>query len=205
MVLKLFGATGRAGGTVLVATVLAEKKIPYEFVAVDMRNKEHKSEAHMEKQPFGQVPYIDDILYESRAICRYLIEKYPEKGTQGLLPPADDVYAKALFEQAASVEYANFHAHATWVIFIHGVINPAFGMPVNASALEAAKTSLDATLGVYENILAKQKYLVGDTITLGGVDGLTSKGPNVKRWWEEISNRPSYLQWLERLESLQSK
>jgi glutathione S-transferase len=40
---------------------------------------EHKSPAFLEKQPFGQVPYLDDdgfILFESRAMARYIAMKY---------------------------------------------------------------------------------------------------------------------------------
>jgi glutathione S-transferase len=42
----------------LVALVLREKKVPYEFVPIDFYKKEHKSPEYLEKQPFGQVPYI---------------------------------------------------------------------------------------------------------------------------------------------------
>jgi glutathione S-transferase len=45
------------------------------------------------------------ILHESRAICRYLAEKYAEQGTP-LYPKG--LKERALVEQAASVEYANF-------------------------------------------------------------------------------------------------
>jgi glutathione S-transferase len=48
-------------------------------------------------------------LCESRAICRYLAEKYADKGT-ALVPM--HLKEKALFEQAASFEFANFHPHA---------------------------------------------------------------------------------------------
>jgi glutathione S-transferase len=41
-----------------VATVLLEKKVPFQFIPVDAAKAEHKSAAHLEKQPFGQVPYI---------------------------------------------------------------------------------------------------------------------------------------------------
>jgi len=50
------------------------------------------------------------ILYESRAIVRYLIKKYPNQGTTGLIPT--DPKEVALFEQAASVEVSNFDAYA---------------------------------------------------------------------------------------------
>jgi glutathione S-transferase len=48
---------------------------------------------------------------ESRAICRYLALKYADQGTP-LIPPTTDIKATAIFEQAASVEQANFDAIA---------------------------------------------------------------------------------------------
>ncbi|KAJ6626736.1 glutathione S-transferase, partial [Mycena sp. CBHHK59/15] len=46
------------------------------------------------------------ILYETRAICRYLSEKYADQGTP-LIPTS--LKEKVLFEQATSIEFANFH------------------------------------------------------------------------------------------------
>lgn len=45
------------------------------------------------------------LLYESRAIGRYIAQKYASQGTP-LLPT--ELKAKAIFEQAASSELANF-------------------------------------------------------------------------------------------------
>lgn len=45
------------------------------------------------------------ILYESRAICRYIAAKYASQGTP-LLPT--DPTAFAFFEQAASIETSNY-------------------------------------------------------------------------------------------------
>src|SRR5277367_2663757 len=50
------------------------------------------------------------ILYESRAICRYIARKYASQGTP-LIPT--ELKAEALFEQAASIETSYFkHASA---------------------------------------------------------------------------------------------
>ncbi|KAJ7128458.1 hypothetical protein C8R44DRAFT_909645 [Mycena epipterygia] len=76
-------------------------------------NKDHKTPEYMTKHPFGQGPMFhwdsqdDDgsVLYESRAICRYLAEKYAGHGTP-LIPTG--LRKKALFEQAISIEWANF-------------------------------------------------------------------------------------------------
>ena len=57
MVLKLY-AYAVTHNAKIVAAILHEKKIPFELVPVDMSKGEHKSPAHLEKHPFGQVPYI---------------------------------------------------------------------------------------------------------------------------------------------------
>jgi len=131
MVLKIHGHAV-APLVRLVAEVCKEKEIPYEVVNVAVYKGEHKTPAFKEFQPFGQVPYIvrnalysglysltslranqdDDgfILYESRAICRYLVKKYKGQGTPGLVP--NDPKSEALFEQAASIEFSNFYPFA---------------------------------------------------------------------------------------------
>ncbi|KAG2050278.1 thioredoxin-like protein [Suillus hirtellus] len=81
---KLYGAPTVSTCTRLVALILKEKNIPYELIQVNMAKSEHKAASFIAIQPFGEVPYIDDdgfILYESRAIARYLIKKYPNQGT----------------------------------------------------------------------------------------------------------------------------
>jgi glutathione S-transferase len=54
------------------------------------------------------------ILYESRAISRYLSKKYQGQGTE-LIPT--DPQAEALFEQAASIEAFNFNAFVAPIVF----------------------------------------------------------------------------------------
>jgi glutathione S-transferase len=108
---------------------LTEKRVPFELIPIDtMKELQHKAPEFLGKQPFGQVPAIVSgslfltatcsephvrkrttmalyCMYESRAICRYILEQYPTNGPQ-LIPTG--VKSKALFEQAASVEFANF-------------------------------------------------------------------------------------------------
>lgn len=116
MVLKLYGHP-ISTCTKRVAATLAEKQVPFELIPIDFAKGEHKSAAFIEKQPFGQVPYIDDdgfILFESRAIARYIAHKYKDQGTP-LIPDYSDVKAYAKFEQAASIEQSNFDPFASGI------------------------------------------------------------------------------------------
>jgi glutathione S-transferase len=124
MVFKLHGVA-RSGCAQRVLVVLKEKNVPYELIRVDYLAKEHKGPAYLANQPFGQMPYIDDdgfILFESRAICKYIAQKYRNSGTP-LIPDEKDLKATALFEQASSVEQNNFNA------FVVGIIEERFGKP----------------------------------------------------------------------------
>ena len=53
-------------------------------------------------------------MYESRAICRYIVEKYAGQG-RALIPMK--LKSKAIFEQAASVEKDNFDALAAKAVY----------------------------------------------------------------------------------------
>ncbi|KAH6913539.1 glutathione S-transferase [Coprinopsis sp. MPI-PUGE-AT-0042] len=204
MVLKLVGSP-ISTCTKRVAVVLLEKKVEFEFVPIDFSKGEHKAPSFVEKQPFGQVPYLDDdgfIVYESRAIGRYIAEKYASQGTP--LIPLTDIKKKAIFEQAASVETANFDAHAATAVF-EKLFKPFFGLPADIPAFDAHIKKLEGKLDVYDKILSKQKYLAGDELTLADLfhlpyaallinDGskVISDRPNVARWWNDISSRESW-------------
>ncbi|KAJ7495282.1 glutathione S-transferase [Mycena latifolia] len=200
-ILKLYGHPF-SPCTRRVATALFELEIPFEFIEVDVVKREHKSPAYLEKQPFGQIPYIDYdgfILYETRAIARYLAAKYPVKG---LIPT--EPKANAIFEQAASAELTNFDPAASKLGF-ETVLKEMFtGQKADKAIVDEQLAILDKKLDAYNAILGKTKYLAGDSITLadlfhipyapllaaGGIDIMTRK-PNVARWYNELIARPS--------------
>ncbi|KAK7058151.1 glutathione S-transferase [Favolaschia claudopus] len=202
-VLKLYGISV-ATSTQRVATVLHELKIPFELIEVPYEDGELKTQEYLRFQPFGQVPYIDDdgfILYETRAICRYIAAKFPESG---LIPTGSR--ENALFEQAASVELTNFDPSASQA----GVqlYWKRIGLPYNETIVPGQLEILDKILDSYEVILSKQPYVGGNTlsladlfhlpyaayVTLGGSDIMTATHrPNVARWHNELTSRPSWL------------
>ncbi|KZT64429.1 glutathione transferase [Daedalea quercina L-15889] len=211
MVLKLYGAP-RSTCTRRVAVVLREKGVPYELVAVDLGTDAHKTAAFLARQPFGQVPYIEEDdgfeLFESRAIARYVALKYAGQGN-AVVPDPADLRAYARFEQAASIELSNFDPFASQIVF-EKVFKGAKGLgEPDAARVESLTTQLLAKLDAYEVILGKQKYLAGDEVTIADLFHLTygsmlapvginaledaTKRPNVARWWKDITSRPSWL------------
>ncbi|MDA9951184.1 glutathione S-transferase family protein [Oligoflexaceae bacterium] len=59
--------------------MLEELGLDYENVAVNMKEREHKSPEYLKLNPNGKVPCLDDdgfVIWESMAINHYLAEKY---------------------------------------------------------------------------------------------------------------------------------
>jgi glutathione S-transferase len=181
-----------------VLTTLAETHTPYELVLVDFAKGEHKQEPHLSRQPFGQIPALEDdgfALYESRAISRYINEK-----VKGSLMP-NDVRGRAIAEQWISIESANFSAHA--MKFVYQYI---FKRPVEPTVLEQAGQGFDKALGIMDAQLAKNAFIAGPTFTLADIcfmpyldyamttpaKEIASKHANLLAWWTKISERPSW-------------
>lgn len=177
---------------------LHETATPFEFVPVDFAKGEHKQAHHLARQPFGQVPALDDdgfALYESRAIIRYVDEK---AGHQ--LTPAT-AKERAVMEQWISVETSNFTPHAMKFIY-HSV----FRRPQPPEALEAARTSLERACDVLDRRLAETPHLVGDAFTLADICyapyleyGMSTDAkevflsrPHLASWWSRMSERPAW-------------
>ncbi|PPQ66639.1 hypothetical protein CVT24_006931 [Panaeolus cyanescens] len=213
MVLKLYGSLTAA--VMRVYCILLEKNVPFELIPVDLRKGENRTPEYLAKQPFGQIPCIDDdgfVLFESRAICHYIATKYAHQGPD-LIP--QDLEKNALYQQWASVEAFQFETKAV------GVVTEAFYKPVfwgqekNQTLYDEHLDKLGKTLDVYETVLSKQKYLVGDELTMvdlnhlpyamllgarGGTNIMQDESrPNVVRWFNELSSRDSWKAVLAKL------
>ncbi|KAK7699352.1 Glutathione S-transferase hmp2 [Botryosphaeria dothidea] len=203
MVLKLYGP---AMSTSRVLVTILEKELPYEFILIDIAKGDQKSEEYRKLQPFGKVPVLDDdgfLIFESRAICKYLDRKYPSG--KKLIPEGDEAYGR--FEQACSVEQSYFAAAAE-TIGTELVIRPmkGLGTPDEARVAQAEK-DLGTVLAAYDKILAEQKYLAGDELTLADLfhlpNGAALKGgkwrevfnkyPNVDKWFKGLQEREAWV------------
>ncbi|KIY61439.1 glutathione S-transferase [Cylindrobasidium torrendii FP15055 ss-10] len=218
MVVHLYG-NDMSTCTKRVAVTLHEKQIPFQFHPIDFAKAEHKLPDYVAKQPFGQVPYIEDdglVVYQSRAIGRYLALKYASQGTP-LIPPTSDITKTVAFEEAMQIENQEFEPSAS-KIGIEKLIFPTLvpGYQPDEQAVKAAVNTLGKKLDVYEKILSKQKFLAGDEITLAdlnhipwginlkvcGVD-VPEERPAVSRWWNDVVSRPSVIAFQDGFHSIE--
>lgn len=195
--IKLYGNPFSTCTRKVIAT-LVESNLPYELDVVDFAKGQHKSPEHMARQPFGQVPAIDDdgfSLYESRAIARYVDAK-----GGGKLTPADPKQ-RAKMEQWLSVETENFKPHAMKYVYAE-----VFHRPQTPEVMEHAKQGLETALAVLEQDLTDKPFLVGDQLTIAdysfapyieyamntSAKEIFAKYPHVMAWWGRVSERPAW-------------
>jgi glutathione S-transferase len=164
-----------------VLTVLAEKGKTAEFITKQF-NGEMKQPDYTAKQPFGQVPCLEDddgfTLFESRAICRYLDEKFA----------------------------TDFTPHAMTILYAT-LFGKLFGnKPVDTVKLEEGRTKIAPTLDIMAKQLEKTPFISGSKFTLADVSfmpyidylyaaeqgDLFESRPALAKWWKGVSDRKSW-------------
>jgi len=63
--------------------VLEEISAPYELVLLDRSKNAHKAPEYLKLNPHGRIPTLVDgdlVLYETAAICLYLLDRHPQTG-----------------------------------------------------------------------------------------------------------------------------
>lgn len=166
--------------------------LPFELIDVDLAAGEHKRPAFLAKNPFGQVPVIEDgevTLADSNAILVYLDGRYAQPGRWLPREPL----------AAAQVQ--------RWLSVAAGPL--AFG-PAAARVIQlfkrpddpgAAVTRAQQLFAVMEQELAARPFLVGGTPTLADIANYSyvARAPegNVS-----LQPYPAIRAWLERIETL---
>ncbi|KAL8807345.1 MAG: hypothetical protein Q9200_004704 [Gallowayella weberi] len=194
-----------------VLVTILEMDLPYEHVLVDIAKGDQKTEAYKKLQPFGKVPALEDdgfFIFESRAICKYLARSGARKYTSKtrMMPDGDDK-AFGLFEQGCSVEQSYFAA-ASETIGTELIIKKMKGLgPPDEARVSQAEADLDEIFAYYDKVLAQQKYLAGDELTLVDLFHLPNgaalkafgyketfeKYPNVDKWFAALQERETWV------------
>eukprot|EP01116_Phalansterium_solitarium_P001954 TRINITY_DN11806_c0_g1_i1.p1 TRINITY_DN11806_c0_g1~~TRINITY_DN11806_c0_g1_i1.p1 ORF type:complete len:260 (-),score=29.89 TRINITY_DN11806_c0_g1_i1:95-808(-) len=202
-----------------VLAVLYFYECPFEFRDVA---RDPAARAFVKAQPFAQIPVLrhgDVLLYESRAILRYLEHELAPRSDKRLLPL--DAATSAQAEMWLAVESDSFKpAVKAIIVELRGWVRPVHqnaGAPdahaQKAEAFEAAKDKLTTLLDIYERHLSTHRFLAGADYTLAdlahtmylnafvGLGGqwraLIERRPSMRGWWQELSCRPEWRKTLQ--------
>ena len=205
MTIKIVGTAGSTC-TRRVLTALEETGTPFDLQTVDFAAGEQKTPEYKQKhQPFGKIPALheDDFhVYESRAMTRYVAEKFDKTGK---LYPAD-ARKRAVIEQWISVETSYYNAAEKLVgeLFFKPVF---FKLQPDATVVAAEDVRLHEALAVLNKRLGESKYLAGEDFTVADIvympytdyllqisqyANVLDKYENVTRWWKDISGRSAW-------------
>lgn len=174
-----------------VELFLSLLQLPCEVVDVDLRAGEHKQPAFLARNPFGQVPVIEDgevTLSDSNAILVYLEGRY----APGRWLPRDPLGA-ARVQQWLSVAAGPlaYGAAAARVIAL-------FRRPDDPAPAVARAHQL---FGVMEAQLARRDWLAGDAPTLADVANY-SYAARAPEGGVSLADYPAVRAWLARVEAL---
>jgi len=193
IVLYRFPVSGHAHRIELFCSLL---ELPVTLVDVNLRAGEQKKPEFLRKNPFGQVPVIEDgdtTLYDSNAILVYLALRYDKSGTWY---PRDPI-AAARVQQWLSVAAGQLAAGPSTARAVK-----LFGRPYDHANAVSVSTAL---FGVLEQALAKQKFLAGATPTIADVamytytahapEGGVSLEPytNMRAWLARVEALPGFV------------
>ncbi|KAH7014606.1 amino acid permease-domain-containing protein [Microdochium trichocladiopsis] len=186
----LYGARG-SSNTDRVRLTLAEGGFTdYDLVLLDLAKGEQKSPDNMARHPWGKVPSVvfpdGFTLFESRAICKHLAQRY----SFPLLPAASDHKNTALFEQALCIE-SSYFAEPAGKIGFEKFAKKFMGLPADEAVVAQSVQALETFFDVAERILqhsdhyylnADMEKATGDGVSRnvndsietleGGVEGL---------------------------------
>jgi glutathione S-transferase len=188
--LTVYGS-GQASCCQRVLILLEELELHYELQNVDIAGGETKEEKFLDMQPFGKVPvvkYGDRVLFESRAILRYIARA--NRDIEDFIPSTEaDVWLE--------VESNNFDPYASKIVY-EKVYKK--GEPTSSALLDEWKESLEKTLDVYDKRLEKVPYIAGDQYTVADMAHIPYAYQLLKCGYKDIfKSRPHVYNWLKRI------
>ncbi|KAK0517591.1 hypothetical protein Tsubulata_539797 [Turnera subulata] len=188
---KFFTNVGR------VMACLYEKELDFESIPVDLKNYEHKKEPFLSLNPFGEVPYFEDgdvLMFESRAITKYIAQVYADKGTQLVYTSGKELAEMLQWMEVEAQQYYPVVRKLLWEFFSKPVV---LGLPTDTAVVEENKEKLSKILDIYEARLAQSKYLAGDDFTLADLHHLpTINGLMQTQIRKMIDSRPHVSAWV---------
>jgi len=190
--IKLYGSaiSGHVHRVRLFLTLLG---LPFEIVELNLRQREHRTPEFLARNPFGQVPVIEDgdvTLADSNAILVYLNERYAADPARWM--PRDPVGAARVqrwFSVAAGP--LAFGPAAARVMVLFGL---------DTDPTETVKRS-HALLAVMEVCLTDQAFLAGPSASLADIANYAYVA-HAPEGSVSLDAYPQLRAWLARVEAL---
>lgn len=194
--IKIYGSPKSSAGRVY--WMLEELGLNYEPVKINMREKEHKSEAFLKLNPNGKIPCLTDgdfVIWESTAINHYLAEKYSPE-LLGSTP-----------ETRGLVQQWNIWSMIELQKPIIDILIQKVFVPEDKrdhTLIEKSQKSCGPLLTILDTALSNKKYLTGDTFNVADLNMASvvsiasaiemdiSSFKNIKSWMGNIMERPAF-------------
>lgn len=184
---------------------LAELHVPYHRIDAGLQFGKNDQPDYLAMNPNGRIPTLVDgdyVLWESNSVMRYLCMAYGE--------------GSPIYPQSPKVR-AGVDRWLDWTLStLQPLDRPVFwGLvrtPLEKRDMVQIQKDADAegvVWRVVETQLASRRFIEGDQFTIAdvalgafarrwlGVEGVTkSKLPNLERWFDEIAQRPGFVQFV---------
>ncbi|KAH8290470.1 hypothetical protein KR054_003476 [Drosophila jambulina] len=169
-------------------------ELPYEYLFVNLFEKENFGEEYSKKNPQHTVPLLQDddaYIWDSHAIMAYLVEKYAT---------SDELYPKDLLQRAKVDQLMHFESGVVFEGALRRLTRPLL---FNGEVTLPQK-HVDAVTEVYDFVetFLEHDYLAGDQLTIADfslVSTITSIGVFQEL---DLAKYPKIAAWLERLKEL---
>jgi len=184
---------------------LCEVDIPFEAVAVNMREKEHKSPEFLALNPNGKVPTLDDdgyVIWESMAINTYLSEKYKPE-LMGATPSVRGRVQQWSYWSILELQPPLID------IFIQKVFVPEEHR--SQEKIDKALESLPGKFSILDKALGQSSYLAGNAFTIADLNTASVASiahhlqidlgdyRHIQDWLGRIAQRPAFQKYMEML------
>ena len=187
--LHRFALSGHSHRVELFLSLLG---LPYELIDTDLPKGAHKSPEFLAKNPFGQVPVLEDgdiTLSDSNAILVYLAMRYDAAGRWLPRDPA----SAARVQQWLSISAGQL-AHGPAAARLAVV----FGAKVDCDQAKMIAAQLYAVLDAH---LARERFLVGAAPTIADI-ALYSYTAHAPEGGVSLDTYVHVREWLTRIEAL---
>ena len=190
-----------------VLLALEEKGVAYRLEPIDIFSGENKTPEHLARHPFAKVPALEHdgvALFEAQAIMHYVDATFDGPG----LTPAGAADQARMIQGLCIVDSYAYPSMITDIV-IQRLVVPKLGGETDEAVVAAAVPLAETAARALDAMVGDGGYLAGGAVSLADLHlvplieylSATPEGerildatPNLGRWWDGMSGRPSVIQ-----------